>query len=72
MEANVPITWFILEGRKKRPILPRRKRLFIKIETEIPGFANINNNDDKFIFLMTQENKVVTNIWHLALINGSK
>ena len=72
MEANVPITWFILDGKKKRPILPRSKILFIKIETEIPGFANINNNDDKFIFLMTQENKVVTNIWHLALINGSK
>ena len=35
---------------------------FAKIQTEIPGFANINNNDDKFIFLMTQENKVVTNI----------
>ena len=28
---------------------------FIKIETEIPGFANINNNDGKFIFLMTQK-----------------
>ena len=35
---------------------------FKKIETENPGFLNIKDCKNKFLFLMTQENKIITNI----------
>ena len=61
----------IEEGRRKRPIIPRKERIcdtckkykhlrieaFKTINEEVPNFSEIADSRSKFLFLMSQENE---------------